>query len=62
MKEVNKAKNGKIEYVDSITLKSGPRAYSEAIFGKVIHNTPGVQDFTLKIGRYKKNSKITEES
>lgn len=62
MKEVNKAKNGKIEYVDSITLKSGPRAYSEAIFGKVIHNTPGVQDFTLKIGRYKKNSKIPEVS
>lgn len=60
MKEVNKAKNGKIEYVDPVVLKSGPRAFSEAIMGKVLHNTPGVQDFTLKIGRYKKNSKIPE--
>lgn len=60
MQEVNKSRNGNIEYVEPMILKSGPRAYSEAILGKILHNTPNKQDFTLKLGRYKKYSKIPE--
>lgn len=60
MKEVSKAKNGNTEYVESVILKSGPRVFSEAILGKVIHNTPGLQDFILKIGRYKRYPKTPE--
>lgn len=60
MQEVNKAKNGNTDYVKSFTLKLGPRAYSEAILGKVIHKTTDKQDITLKLGRYKKYTKIPE--
>lgn len=60
MQEVSKAKNGNTEYVDPVILKSGPRVFSEAILGKVVHNTPGIQDFTLKIGRYKRYPKTPE--
>lgn len=60
MKEVSKARNGNTEYVESVILKSGPRVFSEAILGKVIHNTPGLQDFILKIGRYKRYPKTPE--
>jgi len=62
MQEVNKSRNGNIEYVEPVTLKAGPQSYSEAILGKVIHNTPGKQDFTLKLGRYKRFSKKPEIS
>ncbi len=60
MREVSKSKNGNTEYVEPVTLKSGPRAFSEAILGKVVHKTPGIQDFTLKIGRYKRFQKMPE--
>lgn len=60
MQKVSKAKNGNTEYVAPVMLKSGPKAFSEAKLGKVIHNTPGVQDFTLKIGRYKRHPKRPE--
>ena len=60
MQKVSKAKNGNTEYVAPVMLKSGPKAFSEAKLGKVIHNTPGVQDFTLKIGRYKRHPKKPE--
>lgn len=60
MQEVSKAKNGNTEYVEPVILKSGPRAFSEAILCKVVHNTPGIQDITLKIGRYKRYPKRPE--